>query len=96
MAWQRTALAVGGVSALLLHAATRPATSLPGLVGLAAALLLLAQAELRYAWTIHHAADGRAPSSPGLLRAAAGMTIALALAATALVVLGAVPGPGRA
>ncbi len=96
MAWQRTALALGGVSALLLHGASRPATAAPGLLGLAAALLLLGRAELRYVRTVRRAEDGRAPSSPRLLLGAAVAAVALAVAATTLVALGAVPGPGRA
>lgn len=96
LAWQRTALTVGAVSALLLHAASGPVTAAPGLLGLAVALALLLQAELRYVRTVRRAADGRAPSHPRLLGAAALAAVLLALAAVALVAMGEVPGPGRA
>ncbi len=49
MAWQRTALGVAGISALLLHqTGGRIMPALPGLFGLAMATTLLVLSELRY------------------------------------------------
>lgn len=59
MAWQRTALGVGGVSALLVHIADRdPLAMAPGLLGLLAALGLLLVGEARYTWTLRRIRAG--------------------------------------
>lgn len=53
MAWQRTALGVGGVSALLLHLAERSlAAMIPSVAGLLVAVVLIVIAERRYVWTV--------------------------------------------
>ncbi len=49
MAWQRTALGIGGLSLLLLHRGSGdPVASIPGAAGLLAALTLLLMTEARY------------------------------------------------
>jgi uncharacterized membrane protein YidH (DUF202 family) len=91
MAWQRTALGLGGVSALTLrHAGGDPALSAPGVLGLTGAVALLVVVEGRYLRTRRHLEEGRNPMGRGLVRALAAATALLA-AATVLVVL---LGPG--
>ncbi len=81
MAWQRTALGLGGVSALLLHRAGGDlVASVPGAAGLLAALAVLVLAETRY----HRDGGGRPDSAPmgaGAVRVLATGTILLSLAA---------------
>ncbi len=88
MAWQRTALGLGAVSALLLHHADGDlVASAPGVAGLLAALAVLVLAETRY----HRHGGGQPESAPmggGAVRLIAAVTVLLSLAA-ALVVLGA-------
>ncbi|MBI2244376.1 MAG: DUF202 domain-containing protein [Nocardioides sp.] len=87
MAWQRTALGIGGVSALLVHHAEgRVALALPGGVGLAGALVLLVLVEQRYQRTIRKVSAGDSPMGPGLVRWTAFGTVLLSLAATGVVV----------
>ena len=87
MAWQRTALGIGGVSALLLHHADGALLpSLPGTAGLLAALGLLLVVEARYVHNSRHGEAGNSPMGPGLVRAVAAGSVLLAVAA--LVVLG--------
>ncbi len=83
MAWQRTALGLGAVSALLLHRAGGDVvTSAPGVAGLLAALAVLVRAETRHG---RRGAAG-AQSQPGpmgarAVRALAAVTVLLSLAA---------------
>lgn len=86
MAWQRTALGIGGVSALLVHDAGGDLmASAPGAAGLLAALVLLV-----YADTHHHrhrvAGPEHAPMGIRAVRVMATLTVLLA-ALAAFVVL---------
>ncbi len=86
MAWQRTVLGVGGVSALLLHRADgNPLAAVPGVVGLLVALALLVVVERRYERTVRRVVAGETPAGPGLIRAVAAAAAALAVAALVLV-----------
>ena len=72
MAWQRTALGIGGVSALLLHQAGGSLPrSAPGIFGLVMATVLLVLSELRYGRRASELAAGSdvtvAPTLPLLL-----------------------------
>ena len=68
MAWQRTALGVGGVSALLLHqTGGRPFSALPGMFGLAMATTLLVLSELRYERTAARIGSGVDPVNARML-----------------------------
>lgn len=83
MAWQRTALGVAGVSALLLHdTGGRVVPALPGLFGLTMAVVLLVLSELRYEHTVSQPGAGTGPAQTHLLLLLAG-TVAL-LAAMAI------------
>jgi uncharacterized membrane protein YidH (DUF202 family) len=89
MAWQRTALGVGAIGALLLHHAGGLSWgAVPGALGLLAALALIVASEHRYERTVGHVRSGRAATSRGLVRTLAAVTILLAVAALALVVFG--------
>jgi putative membrane protein len=86
MAWQRTALGIGGVSALVLRqGGGDPLASAPGVVGLVAAVLLLVLVERRYVRTHRHVEDGNHPMGPGLVRALGWGTALLAVGALAVV-----------
>ena len=90
MAWQRTALGIGGVSALVVHhAGGRPLLVAPGAAGLLGALLLLLVVEERYHRTLHKVSSGDSPMGPTLVRWTAVGTVLLALAAVVVVLLGA-------
>jgi hypothetical protein len=86
MAWQRTALGVGGIGALLLHSGVAVAAVLGGL-GLVAAVVLLVVTERRYERIVAHVSAGRRASSPALVRTVSVATVALAAGALVLVVL---------
>ena len=89
MAWQRTALGLGGVSALLLHRAQgNPVAAIPGVAGMLVALALLVVIERRYERTVVRVVAGQAPAGPLLIRTVAAASVALAVAALALVVAG--------
>ncbi len=89
MAWQRTALGVGAVGALLLHhAGGVNVRAVPGVFGLVAALVLLLTAETRYVRTVHSVRGGHPTSSPALVRAVAAVVVLLGVAALALVLVG--------
>lgn len=89
MAWQRTALGIGAVSALLIHHAQgRLKLSVPGAAGLLAALVLLLVVEARTVRSYRQGQTLRTPMGPRLARAVSLGTMLLALAAVA-VVLGA-------
>jgi putative membrane protein len=81
MAWQRTALGIGGVSALLLHRANGAILpSLPGIAGLLGALALLLVVEARYVRNSRHGEAGNSPMGPAMVRAVAGGSVLLAVA----------------
>lgn len=62
MAWQRTALSLAGVSALVVHMADRDlVAAVPGVLGLLAALGLLVVAERRYTWLVRRVESGEPP-----------------------------------
>ncbi|MFA6575511.1 MAG: DUF202 domain-containing protein [Nocardioides sp.] len=80
MAWQRTALGIGGVSALLLHYADRAILpSLPGVAGLLGALGLLVVVEARYVHNRRHGEAGNSPMGPAMVRAVASGSALLAV-----------------
>lgn len=87
MAWQRTGLGIGAVSALLLHQARghQVAPSVPGAAGLLAALVLLLVVEARNVRSRRDVQSGRSPMGRSLVRAVAVGTFLLALAALAVV-----------
>lgn len=81
MAWQRTALGIGGVSALLLHhAGGAILPSLPGIAGLLGALALILVVEARYVRNSRHGEAGNSPMGPAMVRAVAGGAVLLAVA----------------
>jgi putative membrane protein len=89
MAWQRTALGVGAVSALLVHhAGVRTWAAAPGVVGLLVALFLLLESEHRYERMVRRVESGLPATSRLLVRLLSGITVFLAVAALAVVVLG--------
>jgi hypothetical protein len=78
------------VSALLLrHAEGDPFDSAAGVIGLLGALALLLVIERRYLRTHRHLEDGVNPMGARLVRATAGGTALLAVAAVAVVLAGA-------
>ncbi len=96
MAWQRTALGVGGVAALLLHqTGGSPVHALPGLFGLAMAIVLLVLGERRYGQDVARIGAGSEaePDAPayavheGLMLALSGTVSLLAVASVWLVLL---------
>jgi uncharacterized membrane protein YidH (DUF202 family) len=85
MAWQRTALGLAGVSALLLHhAGGKVAPSVPGAVGLLAALVVLLLVETRY---LRRDRDEHetSPMGVGPVRGITAVTVLLALSAVVVV-----------
>lgn len=86
MAWQRTALGVGGVGALLLHSGVAVAAVL-GVVGLLSALTLLVVTERRYDRILSNVAGGEPASNPVLMRTVSTAVVVLAIGAALLVVL---------
>ncbi len=87
MAWQRTALGMGGVSALLLHhAGGSILPSLPGIAGLVGALGLILVVEARYVHNSRHGEAGNSPMGPALVRAVAGGSVLLAVATLFVIV----------
>ena len=87
MAWQRTALGIGGVSALLLHhAGGAILPSLPGVAGLLGALGLILVAEAKFVRNSRHGEAGNSPMGPAMVRTVAVGTAVLAVA-TLLVVM---------
>ena len=92
MAWQRTALGLGGVSALLLHdTGGRLLATLPGLVGLGVATLLLVLTEVRYEQTVRRVASGRHTAASGQVLTLAVTIVGLAVMAIALILVEASP-----
>ncbi len=88
MAWQRTALGVGGVSALLLHQ-TRGSvlTALPGLVGLGVATVLLTLTEVRYERTVQRVGAGRDAAAAHMALLLAGTVSILAIVSIGLILV---------
>ncbi len=81
MAWQRTALGVGGVSALMLHQTGGSLSSAwPGLAGLLLTTALLVLSEWRYERSV-------SPINPGSDPLRAPLMLLLALTVTSLAVL---------
>jgi uncharacterized membrane protein YidH (DUF202 family) len=89
MAWQRTALGVGAVGALLIHHAGGVTWgAIPGALGLLVGLVLILASEGRYERTVHRVRSGQQATSRGLVRTLAGITVLLAASALVLVVAG--------
>ncbi len=93
MAWQRSALGVGAVSAFLLHepGGSLPAAA-PGLFGLGVAALLLVLTEVRYEHTVRRVGAGAAVSSrmtSRMILLLSGTVFGLAVAAVALILVAA-------
>lgn len=91
MAWQRTALGVAGIGALLLHA-TRDAgatrwLAAPGIAAMTAAVALLVVAERRYDMSLLRIERGRQPLARISVRVLAVGVFVLALLAALSVVL---------
>jgi uncharacterized membrane protein len=87
MAWQRTALGVGAIGALLLKTAGRSWAAVPGVLGMLVALVLIAVSEHRYVRTIRKVEAGRPAHSTTMVRLLTGITVLLAVSAL-LVALG--------
>lgn len=89
MAWQRTALGLGGMSALLLHHAQgNRLAAIPGVLGMVVAVGFLVMAERRYEHTVRRVVSGDLPAGPLAMRLIAGAVLMLALSALVLVALG--------
>ena len=86
MAWQRTALGVGGIGAALLHSGIL-VTVVIGAVGLVSALTLLVVTERRYEHIVERVQGGRPPSSPALMRIMSATVVLLAVGALTVVVV---------
>jgi uncharacterized membrane protein YidH (DUF202 family) len=85
MAWQRTALGLGGVSALLLHhAGGKLVASVPGAAGLLAAFVVLLLVEARDLRKDLEQLDA-SPMGVGPVRGVAAVTVLLALSAVVVV-----------
>jgi hypothetical protein len=89
MAWQRTALGLGGVGALLVHhAGGIGPRSIPGFIGLVVALGLVLASERRYEGTGRRVREGLATHSRLLVRTVAASTVLLSASAVVLVLTG--------
>ncbi|GAB2758692.1 DUF202 domain-containing protein [Nocardioides pakistanensis] len=87
MAWQRTALSLAGVSALVVHLANRDLlAAVPGVLGLLAALALLVVAERRYTWAVRRVEAGESPLDHRLNVVLTAGVVALSVVALVLVV----------
>ena len=85
LAWQRTALGLGGFSALLLHdTGGRPYLAIPGVVGLVTSVVLLLSVERRYERAVSRIEDGHSPAGTRLVRVVAATGVFLGLAAALL------------
>ena len=88
MAWQRTALGVGAVSALLVHhTGARTLTAIPGMIGLLVALVLLLETEHRYVRTLRRVQAGQPATSRVLVRLLTGITVLISVSALVIVAL---------
>lgn len=89
MAWQRTALGLGGVSALLLHHAQQNRlAAIPGVIGMLTALGFLVMAERRYEHTVRRVASGNLPAGAVAMLLIAAATVMLAVSALLLIATG--------
>lgn len=85
MAWQRTALGVGGVSALLLrHAGGNLYGTTIAVLGLVLAVVLLVVVEGRYVRTWHGSAPEDSSMGAGVARLLTWGTVALAVGSLAV------------
>lgn len=85
MAWQRTALTVAAVSALLVHLADRRLlAAVPGMVGLLGSFALLILGERRYGWSVRKVEAGESPLARRAIRLLAVGVVATAVALVAL------------
>jgi uncharacterized membrane protein YidH (DUF202 family) len=81
LAWQRTALTLAAYSTLLVHLGeAQPRGVLPGVAGLAAALVLLLAAERRYVSAVRSVEAAASPLDRSLVRSLAVGVVALAAA----------------
>lgn len=88
MAWQRTALGVGGISALLVHAADRDVLAMvPGFAGLLVALGLLVLGETRYTRVLRRVRAGEPLLDQVFVRLLAITVVALAVCSALVIVL---------
>jgi uncharacterized membrane protein YidH (DUF202 family) len=86
MAWQRTALGVGAIGAVLVHSGSF-FSAVVGALGLIVALALLVLTERRYERIMRKVQGGEPASHPALMLAMSAVVVLLAIAALALVVL---------
>lgn len=88
MAWQRTALAVGAVSALMAHGAQGSAfTAAAAVAGLMIAFALLVFGERRYSRTVSQVEAGRSPLALRTVRLLAAGVVGLSASAFVLVLI---------
>ncbi|MGH3332627.1 MAG: DUF202 domain-containing protein [Nocardioidaceae bacterium] len=88
MAWQRTALGLGGVSALLVHlSAGNVVAAVPGLAGLLVAVGLLVLAERRYVRMVARLDAEESPLGRGAVRLVTLVVVALSASAIALLLV---------
>lgn len=86
MAWQRTALGLGGLSALLVHVSGGHAVAaLPGIAGILVAVTLLVVAERRYVEMVDRLRAEESPLGRGVVRLLA--VVVVALSGSAIVLL---------
>lgn len=82
ISWQRTALELGAIGALMLHSAAKhPANWYLGGLGLAVSLGLLVISERRHVTTVRRIAAGHTPAAPRMIRLLAAAAIGLMVAA---------------
>lgn len=85
MAWQRTGLALAGVSALMVRLANRDlALAVPGLAGFVLAVVLMVVGAQRYASIVHRVRGGESCLADRLVAVLTLGTIAIALGSLAL------------
>ena len=88
IAWQRTALGVGGFGGLLLHMAQHNLVALvPALLGLVVALVLLFLVERRYVISVRKVEAGHSPLPDIMLHLLIVTVVLLAVSAIVLLVL---------
>jgi len=88
IAWQRTALTLTAFSALVLHAAnSQRLGQVPGAMGIVVALWLLLAAERRYSVSVRRVRDGLSPVAPRMILALTVAVMALAVSASAVLLL---------
>lgn len=86
MAWQRTGLAVGAFSAVVVHLGEHSIlTAMPGLAGMLLAAGLLVVAERRYFWTLRCIQNDASCAAPRVVAGLAVGVTALALTTAGLV-----------